>query len=425
MLISPRGLTADEKAVEQERVLQWIDDLSSASFAVRENASEQLFALGHSVLPDLHVALRQSTDAEQRERLEKITTVLAEQSLDLRIQQFLEGDLRQLENWDRMEKWFGDSPRIRELFVDLYRDHPVLIRSLDGNTRDLSQGLQSVSQQISNRGITVARISPRRDLVAMLLPMMQPDYKPETRFDILVLTSLRGIRGDELDEDPAFGQPLRKMVGSWMNQSSLSIREGVLDLALEWDLDNALELAKATLSMRPPPNLLCRCIQAIAKLGSREDAQLLGPFLDSRDEIFRPRYVSNRGGQLQVGDVAAAAIAKLNEVPMTEIGFAVDAADEVVGVSYGELIIPATKQADEPTESPRLEFTDDEKSWMSRLGIPAEDILKMAEKERADRIRLIREFYLENRRRDAQRDEIHAAARELLTEPGEAAKPDA
>ncbi|MEM6470684.1 MAG: hypothetical protein AAF802_14090, partial [Planctomycetota bacterium] len=327
-LVAARFAVADESNPVAEStantatIEQWIDDLGNDQFAKREYASEQLFRQGHLVLPKLRTALRSSNDPEQRERLRQIATVLSDQFLDLRIQSFLEGDLQQLENWDRMEQWFGDSPKIRELFVDLYREFPEMVRSLDGDARELAAGLLGVNQQISRRGAPAFRASPRIDLVALLLPLMQPNCKRDTRYDVLIISSLQGVRGDELQEDPAFGQPLRKMVSKWMKGSNFGVREAALELAMEWDLEIAFPLAIETLDLRPDPDLLCRCMQVLAKQGKKADAQRLLPYLDRNEEILRPLYAGNRSDELLVGDVAAATVGRLCGKKLTELGFA-------------------------------------------------------------------------------------------------------
>jgi hypothetical protein len=62
------------KAVDQGRLDQWITDLDSDKFAVREAASKALSALGELAGPSLEKALKAGPTLETRQRLEKLLT---------------------------------------------------------------------------------------------------------------------------------------------------------------------------------------------------------------------------------------------------------------------------------------------------------------------------------------------------------------
>ena len=337
---------ADDLAEQARRL---VDGLRSDQFAARELASEQLFRLGPACLPILRAVRRQSSDTEQSDRLDRIIDSLAKQNLESRIRSFLQGGPSELENWPELEKWFGDSPRIRELFVDLYREHPYLVDALGGTPQQLSMGLSRVRRRLIERGVGPRETPQRIDLIALLLPMTDPNFQAGPQYDLIVASLLQLYPANDFRKDAVFGEPFTRMVAKWMSRSDISIREQVLRLALQWKMDIGLTLAVETLKQNPDPILLCRCMQTISRQGTREHAVLLAAYINDPTVVFQKRYLGVRGGEVQVGDVAAASIALLNSVPVTEIGFAEPAEHPIFGIIYEELVVPLkvqTKSAD-------------------------------------------------------------------------------
>ncbi|QEF96152.1 hypothetical protein Mal15_01790 [Stieleria maiorica] len=332
-----------EPASSQEferHVTKLVNDLRSDQFAVREQASEQLFRIGPATLPTLRSIRRQSNDTEQSDRLDRIIESLAKQNLESRIRSFLQGGPSELENWPEFEKWFGDSPPIRELFVDLYREHPDLVDSLGGTPQQLSMGLSRVHRRLIERGVGPREVPQRIDLLALLLPMTDPNFQAGPQYDLIVASLLQLYPANDFRKDAVFGKPFMRIVATWMARSDLSIREQVLRLALQWKMDIGLTLALETLQQNPDPILLCRCMQTIARQGTPKHASLLAVHIHDSTVVFQKRYVGVHGSEVQVGDVAAATIAFLHSVPVTEIGFAEPAEHPIFGIIYEELVVP-------------------------------------------------------------------------------------
>lgn len=407
----PLTVSADLHA----QVLELVDELRSDQFTLREEASEQLFGLGHLALPVLRSARRKGDDAEQAERLEHIIASLAKQDLESKIKSFLRGGESELENWSELEKWLGDSPRVRELFVDLYREHPYLVESLGGSPQQLSVGLSLVRRRLMERGVRPPETPQRLDLIALLLPMMDPDFDAESHYDILVVSLLQLYPANEFRTDQVFGKPFMRMVAQWMADSDLAVREQVLRLALQWKMDIGLPLALKTLDQDPAPIILCRCMQVIARQGSAEHKVLLSRYLNDPTVVFRKRYVNSRGGDVQVGDVAAASIAFLSSVPVTQIGFAEPAEHEIFGIIFEELVVPL-KEASEKDQQDDGEAKGDGEAKDS--GKDVDDIIPrfvpggLGQRPRS--WKEIKRLQAEAKLRDAKRIEIHQNAMKLV-----------
>lgn len=416
------GSVAGQDTDSESSVRRWIDDLRSDSFAVRETASEKLFQTGYVALEPLREARKKSQDAEQLERLSQIISTLAEQSLELRIKRFLRGGESDLENWDEVETWFGDSPRVRELYIDLYREHPYVVECLDGTAQERSLALSMVRRRVLDRS-TVNASGPRRtDLIAMLLVMTQPDYNADTLYDRIVVSLLQVHSAYEFRSDPIFGDAFGRMVSQWMSESDLSLRVEVLHLALDWKMEVALPLALKSLDQNPDPELICRCMQAIARQGQKKHAARLAEYLDDSTVVYRPQYLGGHGGDVQIGDVAAAAIARLFDMSVTEIGFARPAEHEVLGIFYEELSIPANKPGEKPVASDEPDAQEDTEEVPGAdsdseadsppLPMEALDGTPVQDPRTWKQFQRLREASL---RREAARQEIRAKARELVS----------
>ncbi|MCO8120812.1 hypothetical protein NHH03_03610 [Stieleria sp. TO1_6] len=397
-----------------ERVTELVQQLRSVRFAQRENATEMLYQLGHATLPALRKIRDQKVDAEQTDRLNRIIDSLAEQDLESRIQSFLRGGEADLDNWPKLEHWFGDSPRVRELYVELYRMHPELVEALGGSRQQLTLGMNLVKRRLMERGVSTREMPRRVDLIALLLPMTEPGFDAGIEYDVIVAQLLQRYQVNDFHADPVIGEPFQRMVALWMTQSDENIREQVLRLALQWKLDVGLRLALKTVQQTPNPIVLARCMQAIARQGNRDHIPVLAPFLNDPRIVFRKPYLGPRGGDVQVGDVAAAAIAFLSDVPVTELGFAEPAEHDIFGIIYEELVIPVP-----PERNRKADDTAEDKDGADDLEADALDIesiegLGQFEDELPKIEILSKSLQRLNQRRASARAEIHAKALKLV-----------
>ena len=78
--------SATEMTVD-DRVRQWVGELASAKFSIRQSATEKLIAQGVLVLPALEPGL-QSSDREVRLRCQRIDRVIRENDFQARLIRF-------------------------------------------------------------------------------------------------------------------------------------------------------------------------------------------------------------------------------------------------------------------------------------------------------------------------------------------------
>lgn len=343
----------DEKL--RATVAELATGLQSGRFAERERASEQLYQLGPAALPFLVEIRNEFDQPEPLDRITRIVLSLRKQEKESRIESFLLGGASDVKNWDKIESWFGDNKQSRELYVELYREHPYLIETLGGSPQEVSLGLQLVHRRLRERGVGFESAASRTDVIAMMLPMVQPNFQPRYQYDDYLAGILYTYAGRDSGRDRVFGKPFVRLTTLWMQKSHILVRSIVLRLAMKWDLDITLDLAVETLQENAVPTTTTTAMQAVAKYGNRSHLPMIATFLDDPRVIYPKRANNESGTDVQMRDVAAATIAILCDVPVVDVGFQFSAEDEVFGLLYARLNVPPKKGIDGEADEENLE----------------------------------------------------------------------
>jgi hypothetical protein len=311
---------AAEAELNEAEIRQWIEALGSPEFAARERAAEQLISLGLKAIPLLQQELTRSPDPEVKLRAEKLIRQLRSGSEAAMIESFLAGEEVDFENWGIIKQIFRDTPKSRDLFIEIRNSYPELIESLDGTSRELVIAMDRVTERLVASRSKLGWQPRVADAVAMLLPASDENVPVSVGYEnammfIMQLAPVNRIRNDEV-----LGDPFKGLVSAWIDRSSLANRQDVLFFAMEWDLRPAYRLAIRTLGETTDTETLAHAMQTIARFGQPQDGTLLIQFLNDTRPASERRFNRGKRIQTQVRDVAAAAIAVLNQVPLTEIG---------------------------------------------------------------------------------------------------------
>ncbi|MEL6109372.1 MAG: hypothetical protein AAFU85_25475 [Planctomycetota bacterium] len=354
LLFLPPTLCAQETPDTQREsdlaatVDELIDALNSNRFQKRENAAEELVELGRGVLPILQKRQRRGLKPEQATRLNMIISALEQSGLESRIEAFLDGQPADLDNWDSFEKWFQDSPRSRELFVELLRNYPRIVLKLDGDAMQIDDALRATIEQMSRERVGGAREVTRADLLALLLPAASAEYRADVLVEMYLLSWFHRSVGRELRNDRQWGEPFLRLVAEWMRKTSLGNRSRVLHRALDWQMDLAKPLAIQTLNQNPDPELTARCLQCLARQGVPKDALIVARYLDDDRSLVTVRSMSGSLLSIEVGDVAAASIGFLKSVPVVDLGFAEPIEHPTFGIVYEQIRFPTVTDVTDP-----------------------------------------------------------------------------
>lgn len=331
----------DQQPPADEQVEAWIEALGAADFAAREQAASDLMAVGDAVITRLSKVAETHSDPEVRIRASEIVKQLNRDDLKLRIDAFLAGEAVDLQGWSWMQAIMGDSISVRELFVEMLEAHPDLLASLEGTPRDRAVALEKVVSAVEFKMFVEQEFPDRADAISLLLPTVDPRVPLEGGFEDVLIAVLHKSAVSGLHRDNRLSAPFQSLLGRWLARSSLRNREDLLTYGLMWELPQTHELAMRTLKETQSSDALVLAFQAIAQYGDPDDAESLSGFLDDSRPAAELGFGGGEQWQTQIGDVAMAAIARLHDVPLTEIGFAKESLDDRFAFTPEDLGFPA------------------------------------------------------------------------------------
>ena len=144
----------------------------------------------------------------------------------------------------------------------------------------------------------------------------------------------------KIRRDAQLYPPFRFLLNRWITRSTLTSREEVLLLGMDWDLDSTLPLAVQTLSEANQTETLAIALQAIARFGDKSQAEFVRPLLDDERPAAERGFTPAEMTRTQLGDLAMATIAVLYEVPLSELGFSEAVADPKRGFMPNDIGYP-------------------------------------------------------------------------------------
>ncbi len=234
----------------------------------------------------------------------------------------------------------GDSPKVRELFVEMLKSHPELTASLEGTARDRAMALEKVVASVEHKMYVDLQHPTAADIIALLLPASDMNVPLDGTFEDALISVLQKRAASELHRDVQLSGPFKALLHRWIPRGSMKNREEILFYGLMWDIRSTRTLALQTLLEAEQAETLVLAFQAIARFGNEQDSRALAKFLD--DKRVAAEVGSSDGQRLrtELGDVAMATIARLHDVPLSKIGFQKDSINEKFGFSPEDLGFP-------------------------------------------------------------------------------------
>ena len=312
--------TVDLADVPQE-VTEWIENLGADEFAVREQAASNLVGFGIEVVPYLRVVAETTSDPEVRLRTEQMIRKMSEGDMQARIDSFLRGDDLPFDGWDEARQFMGDTLSVRELFVELMKEHPALTKSLEGTSRERYIAMESVMTHVQSKMYEKLQHPSRADAIALLLPANDENVPIDKSFENLMLSVLRKASASKLHRDVALAGPFDALVTGWANRTSQENRAEIIFFALTWDLDGILGLSRKTLGESVSVDAVTVALQAIARFGDPTDTGFVVELLEDDRVVSRRGFARGEQVETQVGDVAMMTLAVLHNVTPKQLGF--------------------------------------------------------------------------------------------------------
>jgi hypothetical protein len=314
---------SDDDALLQSECEELIAQLGASTFATRERAVVEILEIGMPATPFLRQAIENGGDPELVLRSKAILGQLTSGNFESKVARFLSGqdDGTKFDGWQTVEATLGDSPAIRDLFIQILRVHPDLIASLDGTTRERTVAAYQTAQTIQKNMLQNHQFPTLADGIALLLPLADPGVTFSTGYEATLVSVLRTQMSD-LQKDALLWGPTSKLLNQWVIRSRIDSRFDVLWNSMQWDLSGASKLGLRTLEESTDVETLQTAMQAISRFGTVADAKAISRFLgDKRTAITRePIMVGDEALEVTIGDTALAAIALLYNVPLQDLG---------------------------------------------------------------------------------------------------------
>lgn len=350
-----RLVSASDRA-STAKLNKLIGQLGDETFAVREEATEQLIRAGIEAKPLLIAALS-SPDAEVRFRAKRVLEVVVEGDFQRRLKAF-EEDVDgsrglSLPGWGAFKEFLGDDRTVRTLFVELQRAEPLLLEAYESDPKLAAQSLAERLQLLqlnaggrlinrANRNFVFSSAALQPGLgnsLAMLL--IAGDKSISVKDDVAdrfrlvqTTTELRSA----LAAGDARSQLCRKILGRWIEREvgeTASIYN--LNTAMQFNMPEGLVPATKLLK-KGTAQVQAKYMAAmmIGNHGNREHLPLIEPLLGAADRVAgtaavkvrvaaglpnQPVPVNRVATETQLRDIALVVTIKLSGQNPVDFGF--------------------------------------------------------------------------------------------------------
>ena len=316
---------ADLSLAAPQQIAALVEQLGSAEFAQREQASRDLVTIGISTRPALEQAV-QSSDAEVRLRARAVLATVLSTDFEQRLEAFALGDEKShptLPAWGVFAAIYGDHRAARQLFVEMQRCEPELLESVAAGPTQATSLLNDRMREIID-----GRRESLNDLgtLATLLFVGAAEGVEAGEdgclhvYPYVVQATYRGNL-----KSPMWPGLLKKMVGRWIARDTTpAMTNQNLTLAAQLELKpETMTIASRVLEAKDSlPGSRQLSMMMIARFGDRDELPLVEKHLQDATVLGQvqvddpPRQVD-----LQMRDVALAAALHMSGQSLREYGF--------------------------------------------------------------------------------------------------------
>jgi hypothetical protein len=289
-------------------IVDLIQQLGDESYASREAATEKLLTYGLPALKLVEEGAK-DPDREVRYRCERVRIMLREIDLQRRLEAFaadIKGEKDHgLPAWNRFAELHGSGGDSRQLFVDIFRAEPELLKALQIDPKQAGdlvasrifqlQQLMQAQQQIglgTIAGLLFAAAEPNVTI---------PDNSQQMIYSFCHQQSLRDAVTTGGGKQPV----VRSLLAKYIVRGEGHVAYQGLYVAMQYDIKEGLEPARKLVKGRGAGNahLMQLALLAIAKMGGSEDVKDMGELLEDKQVIMNFQ-INNQRIECQVRDFA-------------------------------------------------------------------------------------------------------------------------
>ncbi|MGD9635541.1 MAG: hypothetical protein AB7U97_19830, partial [Pirellulales bacterium] len=317
-------------------IQRWIKELGDDDYQVRKAAADRLVQ-GGDVARAALVNVANGPDPETRFAARRLVTLIDESTFERQLAEFasdVDGQRGMtLPGWSAFREFVGTDAPSRELFVEMQRAEPELLRRMfDPSSHDHELNWEEQINRLLRARIFTqpGQLSIPAGSSATLLFL---GSLPDAKLSDGAAASLRQLTQiPPLSEALAAkrdGNALRRLVCAWVihcpNRSAIILQQR-LDAMFQHSLDECLPLALELLEPKPEylavsPQQQMYAILAVGRFGSEENIAALEPLLDDQRECLSRQQINgpaNEQASVQIRDVALAVLLRLTgQEPVT------------------------------------------------------------------------------------------------------------
>ena len=326
-----------EKQASAKQIQALIKALGDDDFVNRENASSQLIEIGEPATEFLKKAAK-APDAEVRFQVKRLIRLIEITGYKKRLEKFLESkdpnDGFGLAGWKKYSNILGTDRESRKLFVELHKNLPEAMKSLDKGNTEISKQFRAVMSNEINSKYGVLGINSRPIVRALICAMMLSIVHAEDKGNSYSMDSSVGSRlqdaslKDSIKSGP-LKAPFKKVILKWINRAkkydSMTTRRMYIAQSLGFPkagLSQALLCLKSKTSVSS--SYLSQAILYVGKHGSKEHLPLVYKFIDNGNPGQRAYILtktnSTKSVQPKISDHAIEAYSSIAKWDPKEFG---------------------------------------------------------------------------------------------------------
>ena len=298
-----------------------VSQLGAKEFAVRERASDELMQIGTAIIPRMKEVKATADDPEIRLRASEIVRQLTSGDLAAQIESFLAGEDVEFEGWQTIRGLFGDTQGARDVFVELMTQHPKLVSSLEGETRDRALAAEAVISVVQNAMTVERRFPNRADVFALLLASVDPKVPDNATLESQVIMVLNQNPVRQIRKDWQLNRPFELLLAIWMSRSTMANRQEILEIGMRMDFRASLELALRTVRESDDTDVIITALQTIARFGQQRNAIALRDLIHDNRAVRFVGFSEDPDLTRQLGDAVMVTITILHKLPLKDFGF--------------------------------------------------------------------------------------------------------
>lgn len=309
-----------------KKLYELIVALGDRSYSRREQATAELVKIGIPATETLEDASR-SPDPEVRYRSQRILALVREADFQQRLAQFAadrnpDNDYG-LPGWTRFRTEVGGQTAARELFVDMQKSDPQLLKAMVAGDKESREALKARSQEYQAAMRFQFQLNAG-SVAALLFVATHGVEKVDGDVSNYVVSFCHQQAFQEALRQGQRQAEMRKILGGFVGRVEGWPAYQAMNLAIQFDIkEGAIAAAKALKTQGLPnqPYLRQQALLTLARFGDESHLPLVETLLEDTSSTGIARRINNTNYVTQIRDIALATLVHLAKQDHKDYGF--------------------------------------------------------------------------------------------------------